>query len=183
MWAAAIDGMIDVPNCEAISSSDGVVYLAPDANAPTQPWPRIFAKSTIFSLTASNPMGVDAPAAQNEQMNALLEKDIVELRTEPRAWWRSFGFNAKEGWRENGFSVAYAHEERVYGRMAVLKLARKYRQKAIYAFSFEDGHVVRDVIFVGNKYGKLDESYRERMAILPSAPATPLAAKGWQQKD
>ena len=33
----------------------------------------------------------------------------------PRAWWHSFGFNEKEGWREEGFSVAFAPEERQVG--------------------------------------------------------------------
>ena len=184
MWAAAIDGMKDVPGCEEISSADGVLYMAPNPEAPMRTWPRIFAKSTVFSLTASNPMGKEAPAAANERMNALLEEDIKNLRVvTPRAWWHSFGFNANEGWREDGFSVAFGHEERVYARMAILKLARKYRQKAVYAYSMQDGHLVRDVVFVGEKFGRVDETARERMAVLPAPPRTPLAAKEWQQSD
>ena len=37
----------------------------------------------------------------------------------PRAWWHSFGFNEKEGWREDGFSVAFAPEERQYARQHI----------------------------------------------------------------
>ena len=181
MWAEAIDGMINVPGCEALSTTDGVLYMRPAADAPAIAWPRIFSKSTIFSLTASNPMGVEVPAAQNLAANARLEEDIKNLRQEPRAWWYSFGFNAAEGWRENGFSIAYAHDERVYGRVAVLKLARKYRQKAVYAYTFEEGHVVREVLFVGDRYGHIEEGSKERMAVMSAPPQTPLAAKDWQQ--
>ena len=181
MWAAAVDGMIDVPGCESLSSDEGVLYMMPSADAPAREWPRIFAKSAIFSLTASNPMGMEAPAAANVRMNELLEEDLKRLRPEPRAWWHSYGFNVNEGWRENGFSVAYGYEERVYGRQAILKLARKYRQKAVYMYVFEDGHLQRDVIMVGEKYGKSAEGAKEKMAILPSPPRSPLAAKTWEQ--
>ena len=182
MWAAAIDGMVDAPGCAELSSSDGVLYLAPSADAPTIKWPRIFAKSTVFALTGSNPMGKEASAAANEYANERLQQDIERLRPEPRAWWHSFGFHSGEGWRENGFCVAYANEERVFGRMAVLKLARKYRQKAVYAYSYQDGHIVREVLLVGEKYGKTQEGTQERMTVLTKPPRTPLAAKDWKQQ-
>lgn len=181
MWAAAIDGMLEVPGCAELSTPDGVLYMAPSRDAPKVEWPRIFQKSTVFALTGCNPMGVDAPAAANREANERLEQDIQELRPEPRAWWNSYGFNAEEGWREDGFCVAYANEERVYARMAVLKLARKYQQKAIYAYSYQDGQVVREVIFVGKRYGKTQEGSEETMAVLKTPPRTPLAARNWQQ--
>ena len=37
----------------------------------------------------------------------------------------------QEGWREEGFSVAFAPEERQYARQYMQKLAYKYRQAAI----------------------------------------------------
>lgn len=153
------------------------MYLAPMDDAPTRQWPKIFAKSTIFALTAHNPMGVDAPAAANRAANDRLEYDLTEMRTTPRAWWHTFGFNAAEGWREDGFAVAFANEERVYGRMAVLKLARKYRQKAVYVYSFEDGHLMREVLFVGERYGRVEEGSKTRMAVLTAIPKTPLATR------
>ena len=71
----------------------------------------------------------------------------------------------------------------------MLKLARKYRQKAIYAYSFEpaadgpkgSGYLVRDVIWVGTDYGRVDEGERTRMGVLPAPPRTQLADKDWQQ--
>jgi len=189
MWAAAADGMIGVPGCESLSSADGVMYLAPSADAPPFQWPRIMGKSTVFALTAWNPHGEDAPADYNREANARLQEDLLALKPTPRAVWRSFGFNTKEGWREDGFCVAYATEERVYARKAILKLARKHQQKAVYVYNFERdpnspstvGHVVREVLWVGESYGNTDESSREKMAILPTPPPTPLAARDWKQ--
>ena len=63
MWAAAVDGWINVPGCESLTTDEGVLYMAPKADAAARPIPRLVAKSTIFSLTAWNPMGKDAPYA------------------------------------------------------------------------------------------------------------------------
>ena len=101
MWTTAMDGMINVPGCDALSSAEGVLYLAPMPSKPPDPptaWPKIFAKGVVFALTASNPMGIDAPAAENQAANEALEQDILDLQRRqmaPRAWWRSFGFNVQ----------------------------------------------------------------------------------------
>ena len=110
MWAAAVDGWINVPGCESLTTDEGVLYMAPKADAAARPIPRLVAKSTIFSLTAWNPMGKDAPYATNEAQNEYLARDLTKLRPEPRAVWQAFGFHVNEGWRENGFSVAFANE-------------------------------------------------------------------------
>ena len=90
MWAAAIDGMIDVPSSEDISTPTAyaghkVLYMAPNPDAKPRAWPRIWRRSMVFSLTAHNPMGEDAPADVNRAMNDRLEKDLEELaKPEPR---------------------------------------------------------------------------------------------------
>merc|ERR1712087_835626 len=118
--------MIDVPGAQSLSSPDGVLYLAPvpnNARPPPIEWPKLFAKGVVFSLTASNPMGTATPATQNRAANAKLEGDIRMMRRPctPRAWWRSFGFNAEEGWREDGFSIAFATDERAYALVQVMR--------------------------------------------------------------
>ena len=190
MWAAAVDGWINVPGCESLTTDEGVLYMAPKADAAARPIPRLVAKSTIFSLTAWNPMGKDAPYATNEAQNEYLARDLTKLRPEPRAVWQAFGFHVNEGWRENGFSVAFANEERVFGRKSILKLARKYRQAAIYVYHFEpapegagrdnNGYIVRELLWVGEDYGKIDEKDSTRMQILAAPPKTPLAAQEWR---
>ena len=180
LWATAIDGMLDVPGAKNVSSVDGVLYLAPLPDdkkpAPKVEWPRVFAKGVVFSLTAWNPMGEEAPPEYNEAANKRLEEDIKELRIEPRAWWHSFGFNEREGWREEGFSIAFAREERVFAREAMLKLAKRHRQAALYAYAFEEGTVVREVVWVDYRKHK-ELSTKERMTVLKKPPRTPLAQR------
>lgn len=182
LWATALDGMIGVPASEHLSL-DGVLYLAPaPADAPPPPrtdWPRLFAKGAVFSFTAHNPMGVDAPAEWNRKANEALEKDIREMHNAPRAWWHSFGFNAGEGWREDGFSLAFAREERVFARRNVLQLAHKYRQAAIYAYTVQDGQLVRETVWV-DKAKQAAHGSQELMRVLDAPPDTALAAKGYQ---
>ena len=191
-WTQAVDGMISVPGCSALSSPEGILYMAPKVSEPesrsffkskTSPvveqvvWPRIFAKSVVFSMTAWNPMGKDSPMEQNVYRNSRLAKEISELRRpEPRAVWHSYGFNAHEGWREDGFSIAYAWEERVYGQVAILKLARKYEQAAVYMYSVDKdtGELVREVLWVDARKHK-EHGTKETMQVLKEPPQTPLA--------
>ena len=101
-WARSTVAMVNAPGCEALNSADDLVYLAPVADdLPAAPvaWPKIFAKSVIFSITASNPMGFQVPPEANLAANAALEEDIRNMQRPctPRAWWRSFAFDATEG--------------------------------------------------------------------------------------
>jgi len=185
LWATAVDGMIDVPGCETLASPNGVLYMAPtptSSNTPPSPrtWPKIFARSVVFSLTASNPMGMEAPPDWNSAANAALEKAILDIPNTraPRTWWRSFGFNADEGWREDGFSVAYAREERAFARNAMLKMAHQFRQAAIYAYYVEEGRLVREIVWV-DKAKREAHSSKEYMSMLEQPPTTPLAARSW----
>ena len=58
---------------------------------------------------------------QNVEANQKLQADLADWKgnPSPRAWWHSFGFNEKEGWREDGFSVAFAPEERQFARQYI----------------------------------------------------------------
>jgi hypothetical protein len=167
LYGEAVEAMVDVPGCDAISSQEGVLYLAPASGTPAPvEWPKLISRSVIYSLTAWNSNGQTAPDATNAAANIRLEADIESLRLgvaqaeaprphgrapplpclrsiathqappsprlRPRAMWRSFGFNDKEGWREEGFSLAYDPAERRFARNEVGRLAQRYRQAAFY---------------------------------------------------
>lgn len=188
LWSTAVDGWIDVPGSAHMPSTDGVIYMSPAGQGASAAvgaaLPKVVAKSIIFSLTASNPMGEDAPAEWNRLANQALEVDIRKLDesrgTSPRAWWRSFGFNVNEGWREDGFSLAFAPEERAYAMDAVLRLAHKYRQAAIYVYKPEAGGLMREVVWLDRAKQASLGGQRERVLVLAKPPATALARREWQ---
>ena len=136
LWANAYDGWIDVPGEEA----GAVVYTKPVATpgdpAPT-PFPHIVASSRLFALTGFNPMGEDRPIGENRAANEKLVVDIQAMTPAPKAWWRAFGF--AHDWREDGFVLAYDAEHGDAGEKAVVDLAVKYGQGAIYAYEPVDG--------------------------------------------
>jgi hypothetical protein len=123
-------------------------------------------------------MGEAAPAAVNREANRKLQADIASLRPVPRAWWHSFGFSAEEGWREDGFCVAFATDERRFARAQVLKLARAYRQAAIYQFSYKDGVLLREVVWCDPTKQEQAAEAPERMAPLRMPPESELADVG-----
>jgi hypothetical protein len=179
LWGEAIDGMINVPGCEELSH-DGVLYLAPTKGAPPPvKWPKIIGKSVVYSLTGWNPMGKDAPHEQNLAANQRLQQDLAEwkgMNTRPRAWWHSFGFNEKEGWREDGFSVAFAPEERRFAKQCMQKLGYKYHQAAIYAYRVDkEGVLWREVVWVNPAHEH--KNTEEAMTLLRKPPRSKLAGK------
>ena len=130
LWANAYDGWIDVPG-----EAGAVVYTKPVATpgdpAPT-PFPHIVASSRLFALTGFNPMGEDRPVGENRAANEKLVVDIQAMTPAPKAWWRAFGF--AHDWREDGFVLAYDAEHGDAGEKAVVDLAVKYGQGAIYSY-------------------------------------------------
>mmetsp|Transcript_6510 Transcript_6510/g.20325 ORF Transcript_6510/g.20325 Transcript_6510/m.20325 type:complete len:227 (+) Transcript_6510:3-683(+) len=180
LYADAVEAFVDVPGCESLSSADGVLYLAPSkAGAERVEWPKLISKSVIYSFTAWNPHGQTASDAANKAANARLEADIDNLRLKPRATWRCFGFNVKEGWREEGFSLAYDPAERRFALNEVMRLASRYRQAAVYMYMCKEGVVVRETLWV-------DRAAREEhaddtpvvMMRLANPPPSELAARG-----
>ena len=135
LWANAYDGWINVPGEAGV-----VVYTKPVATpgdpAPT-PFPHIVASSRLFALTGFNPMGEDRPIGENRAANEKLVVDIQAMTPAPKAWWRAFGF--AHDWREDGFVLAYDPEHGDAGEKAVVDLAVKYGQGAIYAYEPVDG--------------------------------------------
>ncbi len=190
LWSAAFDGMIDVPGAGAVSSPEGVFYMAPaEAGIGRRgvEWvPPPFREGPVFSLTGYNPMGETHPHEANERANRKLSADIALLEApRPRAWWHSFGFSAGEGWRENGFSIAYRRADADAARASVLGLARRYRQAAIYEYEYVEPSaesataapaLVRRVIWVEPGKGK-GGGGAERMAHVRKPPKGRLASR------
>ena len=172
LWGTAFDGMVRVPGAEGVAAPNSVLYMAPTtaAAADARRWPPPFENGAVFSLTAYNPMGRDAPEAQNVAANRRLHAELGDLSPAPAARWHSFGFNAKEGWREDGFSVAFAAADAERGRAAVLALARKYEQAAIYEYGVRDGRLYRTVVWCDGRPNDAPEA----MEVVPP-PETPLA--------
>lgn len=80
--------------------------------------------------------------------------------------WKSFGFNEEEGWREDGFSLSFNAADSTVGCTAVLELANKYKQAAIYVWSCsEDGSLERKVVWCDPEKNK-ELSTSERMRII-----------------
>lgn len=139
LWASAYDGWIDVPGDVP---TGGTIYTKPAAEdaaatageASSTPFPSIVTSSHLFALTGFNPMGEDAPLAENRAANARLEAELVSgaFSPTPKAWWRAFGF-AKD-WREDGFVLAFNPGDAAEAEAAVVSLAVKYGQGAIYAY-------------------------------------------------
>ena len=67
-----------VPGADELSHG-GMLYLAPVGSAGTPPrpvkWPKLIGKSVVYSLTAWNPMGRDAPHEKNVEANQRLQAD------------------------------------------------------------------------------------------------------------
>lgn len=173
--------MVDVPGAQALSSQDGVLYLVPSQGAASPgsatgtAWPPCFRDGIVLSLTGFNPRGKDAPEDANLAANVELHLELKQLQPPPTALWRSFEFHPVEGWREEGFSVAYADENADAGRRRILQLARQYEQAAIYSYRVNGGALVRTVEWCDPS--STEPNSFDRMSLCLSPPATPLAAR------
>lgn len=79
-------------------------------------------------------MGKDRDLETNQKANHALKQDLQRLlNPKPTYIWDSFGF--ADQWREDGFIVAYPRLEESAGKAAIIDLAKKYQQGAIYGFT------------------------------------------------
>ena len=63
------------------------------------------------------------------------------------AAWRAYGVDVTEGWREDGFVLAFA--DAAAGRRRVAAAARAFDQGAIYEYTLTQGAVARRTLGVG----------------------------------
>jgi hypothetical protein len=149
LWASAVEVMLcgDVlPPPARGGQGGGDVILVPGATPPPGgmlPLPPLMQTHVVFALTAFNPPGVERTLEQNSAANARLWASLRdELSPAPRVIWPSWGFHREEGWREDGFALAYPMDiyrrreqmldARARAREAVLRLAARYEQGAIF---------------------------------------------------
>jgi hypothetical protein len=142
-------------------------------------------------------MGKNVPDEDNAIANMALEHDIVNLvdsdfesgTVRPRVWWHSFGFHETEGWREDGYTVSFDPENdgndddddgdrrhvrnrRDLARDALLELAGKYHQAAIYEYTYESGILIREVVYVNPMERKArGNGIRDVMTIVAVSPS------------
>jgi hypothetical protein len=202
--------MTPVPPPLTMEDDNKQAVMADDAGTNI-PWPAIFVDNILFSLTAYNPMGNTVPHDDNVKANIALEQDILQLynnNTNGRgdnnndnninsnssggvpliAWWHSFGFHEQEGWRENGYTLAFAIKEEYNDNSAsetVMNLATKYHQAAIYKFSYDHGVLMREVVHVvdhPNANQQKQQSSKDVMMIV-SKPPSALADRYWHPSE
>jgi len=145
LWAEAYDAWKSVPGHQG-----DTLYLMPEPpGASGQSFPEIpevIHGMVLFGLTSWNPMGQDAPLADNLESYKAIEADLHALS--PRHMWQSFGFDAS-GYRENGFTVAFPVEDAAAARQSVVAVAKKFGQGAVYEFRAMppgSGRVVRSTV-------------------------------------
>ena len=63
----------------------------------------------------------------------------------------SFGYNEREGWREDGFVVSFDEEDRDAARDAVIRLAREFSQGGIFEYRSDRGVLFRRTVFCGGE--------------------------------
>ena len=75
--------------------------------------PPFFANHVVFALTAFDPPGISRTLQDNIEANRILWNRLTTDKEMPTAAEarRSFGFDAAEGWREDGFCLAYPLDE------------------------------------------------------------------------
>ena len=145
LWADAYDAWLDVPG----EPQPSVVYARPvvpeltrvhagdlpaQSSRDAEAFPAIVTSSRSFALTGFNPMGTKTAMAKNKMANEALREDLASLeRPKPRAVWASFGF--AHDWREDGFVVAFHETDVAEARAAIVELAVKYDQGAVYEYA------------------------------------------------
>mmetsp|Transcript_10154 Transcript_10154/g.11622 ORF Transcript_10154/g.11622 Transcript_10154/m.11622 type:complete len:285 (+) Transcript_10154:61-915(+) len=191
LWSSSIEGMY-------IPYHDGILYMAPvqagrtDIKTSSSVWPKPFQNGrSVFSLTGHNPMGKDQSKALNNDANNKLhnriqthlfrdkEVDGGEDIIKPNSFWRSFGFNVKERWREDGFTVSYDSQYADEGRELILQLAREFQQAAIYEYGMKEhndfGENQRDILWRkvvwcdSNKLSGNEEQFEMETVVPPES--------------
>ena len=143
LWVGGIETMVDVPKV-------GTLSLAPAASAADSR--ASFARfggvpealgGVAFALTAFDPPGVSRTREANGEANGALWAALEALEARPKRAWRAFGCDLDEGWREDGFAVAWPEGDADAARPGVVAAARAFDQGAIYEYAWRDGALVR----------------------------------------
>lgn len=185
LWGAALDGHMlsySINDHLPPPANTHVTYLAPNNpfDGRSSECPQPFVNRVVFSLTAWNPLGQQAPLEANQQANLKLMRDLRHIHPVPAATWHSFGFHVVENWREDGFSLAYTHDgAESGGREAVLSLARKYNQAAVYEYQCVNGRLERAVLWCDPAKHASQGKQGEFMYSISQIPDSELSKVVW----
>ena len=144
LWVGGIETMLDVPGA-------GTISLAPCETAAEsrESFPdglrAIPAGGAAFAVTAFDPPGVERTRDENARENGKLWAMLKAAGAD--AAWRAYGVDVTEGWREDGFVLAFA--DAAAGRRRVAAAARAFDQGAIYEYTLTQGAVARRTLGVG----------------------------------
>mmetsp|Transcript_43785 Transcript_43785/g.103065 ORF Transcript_43785/g.103065 Transcript_43785/m.103065 type:complete len:304 (-) Transcript_43785:354-1265(-) len=118
------------------------------------PLPPLLRTCSVFFVSAWNPKGRTRHMEDNLKATSLLRKDLAALKNgelkakawpsksndldiltasapKPQAIWEGFDWNLAQGWRVEGFCLAYTKPFAAQGREAVMALARKHGQNMV----------------------------------------------------
>jgi len=99
------------------------------------PFPPYIHEVVLFALTAFDPPGIQRSLEENTRANGQLYERLAMMDSpSPLHIFRSFGFSLSEGWREDGFVLAFSPQDTAGARQAVVKVAEDFEQGAIFAY-------------------------------------------------
>jgi len=138
LWVGGIETMLGVPGAGTLSLAPCNSAAESAASFP-EGVPEALAKHTTFALTAFDPPGVSRTREENAKENGRLWARLQKLQT--AGAWKAFGVDVDEGWREDGFAIAFA--DATAGRLKVSSIARDFQQGAIYEYYVANGALYR----------------------------------------
>jgi len=153
LWNGVTEFMLDVPILDgAGAATESLVVLVPSSEAPPSmgraAMPAALCQHTVFALTAFDPPGVSRTLSENTEANGLLWQRLAGVSPRPQFVWRAFGVHVAEGWREDGFCVAYdavsdgAVQRVAAAREVIVGIARQFGQGAIFEYEPSCGNEI-----------------------------------------
>mmetsp|Transcript_27539 Transcript_27539/g.56442 ORF Transcript_27539/g.56442 Transcript_27539/m.56442 type:complete len:312 (-) Transcript_27539:219-1154(-) len=174
------------------------------------PLPPLLRTCHVFCFTAWNPRGRTRHMEDNLKASSLLKKDIAALTKgelnaplwvgkkvksdivaapppkipPPMSVWQGFDWNLEQGWRAEGFCLAYLKPFAEQGRAAVMALAAKYGQTSVVEYvplpceyQGDPGRLTRHVIPLDLRSNNTDDDVCDVTAV------TDIRSKKWIYRD
>lgn len=178
-WASAVEVMLSE---RAVGEN---VFMTPATSRPSTSGgalPPFLRSHRVFALTAFDPPGEARTLEDNTAANGRLWREIKELKLASVAVWPTWGYNLDEGWREDGFGIAFPLEPAAAAtqRQAIVNLAKRFGQGAIFEFAPGETH---DSMRRTTVPALSSETVREVVTMwrIPRVPveASPLLERPW----
>ena len=134
-WSSAVEVML----CNTIN--DSKLVLVPSPERPSESGgalPEILCTHVLFCMTAFDPPGEKRTLDENAAANARMWTDIKAMeQPAPVHVWPTWGYNLAEGWREDGFCLAFSiadDDQMDAARDAVVSIAASFGQGAVFEY-------------------------------------------------